>query len=84
MYLLLLILLIAGGFLVYILIKLLLRDIQAHRRYEMHRKYILAYGSEEEKQTLMLDELEDMMIGLGGLVLLDLLDGELDGEIDWW
>jgi hypothetical protein len=44
----------------------------------------MAYGSEEEKQALMLDELEDMMIGLGGLVLLDLSDGELDGEIDWW
>jgi hypothetical protein len=44
----------------------------------------MAYGSEEEKQALMLCELEDMMIGLGGLVLLDMLDGELDGEIDWW
>lgn len=84
MYLCLLILLIAGGFLVYIFSKLILRDIQAQRRYEAHRRYIMAYGTEEEKQALALDELEDMMLGLGGLVMLDMLDGELDGEIDWW
>ena len=48
MYLLLLILLLGGGFLVYILIRLVLRDIQAQRRHEAYRDYIIAYGSEEE------------------------------------
>jgi len=68
MYMLLLILLLGGGFLVYILVRLVLRDIQALRRYEAYRDYIMAYGSEEEKESLMIEELEDLMIGMGGLV----------------
>jgi len=82
MYMLLLILLLGGGFLVYILVRLVLRDIQALRRYEAYRDYIMAYGLEEEKESLMIDEMEDLMIGMGGLVMLDMVDGELDGDFD--
>ena len=60
MYLSLLILLLEGGFLVYLLIRLIRRDIQAHRRYEAYRDYIMVYGSEEEKESLMIDEMEDL------------------------
>ena len=28
--------------------------------------------------------LEDLMIGIGGWGMIDMLDGELDGEIDVW
>ena len=83
MYLLLLILLIVGGFIVYALIQLIQREIQAQRRYEAYRDYITAYGSEEEKESLMLEEMEDLMIGIGGFVMLDMLDGELDGDFDF-
>ena len=82
MYLLLLILLHAGGFLVFLLVRLVHRDIQAHRRHEAYRDYIMAFGSEEEKESLMIDEMEDLMIGIGGLLMLDLVDCELDSEID--
>ena len=84
MYLLLLILLIAGAILVYALIRLFQREIQAHKRYEAYRDYIMTYGSEEEKQILMLENLDDMFIGMIGLAMVDMLDGELDGEIDFW
>jgi len=84
MYVLLLILLIAGGILVYALIRLIQRDTQAHKRYEAYRSYVMAYGSEEEKQALMLDDLDDMFIGMTGLAMLDTLDWELDGDFDFW
>ena len=42
----------------------------------------MAYGSKEEKQALMLDDLEDITFGIGGLLMLNMLEGELDGEID--
>ena len=84
MYLLLLILLIAGGILAYALIRLIQREIQAHRRYEAYRDYIMAYGSEEEKQSLMMEELDDMFIGMTGLAMLDMQDGEMDGDFDFW
>ena len=84
MYLLLLILLLVGVFLVYIIIRLFQRDIETHRRYEAYRDYIMTYGSEEEKQILMLEDLDDMFIGMIGLAMVDMLDGELDGEIDFW
>ena len=84
MYMLLLILLIAGGFLVYALIRLIQQEIQSRRSYEAYRDYIMAYGSEEEKQALMLEDLDDMFIGMIGLAMVDMLDGELDGEIDFW
>ena len=82
MYLLLLILLIAGGILVYALIRLIQREINAHRRYEAYRDYIMAYGSEDEKQALMLEDLDDMFIGMTGLMFIDMVDGELDGDFD--
>ena len=84
MYLLLLILLHAGGFLVFLLVRLVHRDIQAHRRHEAYRDYIMAFGSEEEKESFMMDEMEDLIIGMGRLVLIDMIDGELDGDIDLW
>jgi len=84
MYLLLLILLIAGGILAFALIRLIQREIQAHRRYEAYRDYIMAYGSEEEKQSLMMEELDDMFIGMTGLAMLDMQDGEMDGDFDFW
>ena len=84
MYIQLLILLIAGGLIVYALIRLIQREIQAHKSYEAYRDYIMTYGSEEEKQILMLENLDDMFIGMIGLAMVDMLDGELDGEIDFW
>ena len=83
MYLLLLILLLAGGLLVCVLIRLILRDIQDQRRHEAYREYIMAYGSEEEKESLMIEEMDDLMLGMGGLMMLDLIDGELDGEMNF-
>ena len=78
MYLLLLILLIAGGILLYSLIRLIQRENQSHRRYETYRDYIMTYGSEEEKQTLMLEDLDDMFIGMTGLMFIDMVDGDFD------
>ena len=77
-YLLLLILLLAGSFLVYVLIRPILQDIQAHRKHEAYRDYILAYGSEEEMESLMMDEMEDMLLGITGLRFLDMVDGDID------
>ena len=84
MYIQLLILLIAGAILVYALIRLIQRENQSHRRYEAYRDYIMAYGSEDEKQALMLEDLDDMFIGMTGLAMLDMVDGELDGDFDFW
>lgn len=67
MYLLLLIMLLVGGFLVFVLILLVQREIQAQRRFEAYRGYVMAYGSEEEKASLMIDEMEDLMIVMGFL-----------------
>ena len=44
----------------------------------------MAYGTEEEKESQLMDEMEDLMIGMQRLVLLDMPDGDLDGEIDFW
>ena len=44
----------------------------------------MAYGTEEERESLIMDEIEDMLLGITGLMFLDMVDGELDGEIDFW
>ena len=79
MLILVLMLLIVGGLIFYIVVRLFIKDVQAHKQYEAYSDYVMAYGSEEETVSLMLDELEDLMIGMGGLVLLDMVDGELIG-----
>ena len=42
----------------------------------------MAYGSEKEKESLMIGEMEDLIPGIGGLVMLDMMDRELGGDFD--
>ena len=48
------------------------------------RDFIMLYGSEEEKQTLLLQEMNERLQGVGGLMMMDMADGDFDGFIDWW
>ena len=77
-YLLLLILLLAGSFLVYVLIRPILQDIQAHRKHEAYRDLIMAHGTDEQRESIRMDDMDDVVRGIMGLIFMDMVDGDID------
>ena len=59
-------------------------DFQAHRKHEAYRDLNMAHGTDEQRESIRIDDMDDVVRGITGLIFMDVADGDFNGEIDLW